>query len=753
MKKIVIAFLMVLIFGAVNAAPISRIDVAGNTRIDSESVRLMLPVEVGENMTNARLNNVIKTLNKSGYFDSVSANMNGNILKISVVETPIVGRITIEGNSEISTDDLKKEIRLQERSPYSIATIGADTQRILTLYQRQGFFETKVEPQKIISDNHRVDVVFEIKEGWKTRIKDIDFEGNKANSARDLRGVILSQEYAWWKFMASFDSYDADRIDYDMQMLRQFYLKNGFADVQVSRVYGRLSADKRDFSVKFKIDEGARYKFGKIEIDNPFSDVDLTELEKGVQFETGDIYNIELVESTMGKLRQIVAAAGYAFVNIDVEPVKNDDSLTIDLSFKIMKSQRIYLNDITISGNSRTFDSVINHHLAMHSKDPFSLQTIEQSRQRLMRTGYFKSVDMLPTRIEDSNLMNLNINVEEQPTGELSGGVGWSNINGFMIDAGITERNFMGRGQVVSIKAQTAQYQDQLSFSFTEPYLFGRALSGGFDVNYVVYDYSDLGSYGYNRDTFGTTARLGWLITDNLTQQLRLSAMWDKITRDAIQSNYDVELYTLATGLRYSDLDTDFAQNTHTGIVSSLTLAYTGFGGTEEYLRADYSLTGLVKFLENRWQLKSVIEAGYIHTLQNDYVERPYRYFLGGESLRGFDNAGVGSRLRSNSDYSFGGLWKINGTTQLNFPVFIPDEYQVKGFVFVDYGILGKPPQKDIDYYGANMFVDDDWRASYGFGIYWNTPMGPMNFSWGYPIKQKDYDQERRFLLSFETQF
>ncbi|MDR0449178.1 MAG: outer membrane protein assembly factor BamA [Rickettsiales bacterium] len=751
MKKFLSIFSLLFITAS-HAEVISKIVVSGNKRIDTESVVLMTGAKPGDNITPARLNQITKSLQKSGYFEEVSSTISGGALKVAVAETPVVGRITIEGNDEISTEDLKKEIRLTERNPFGVATIGADTQRILTLYQRHGFFDTKVEPQKIITDNGRVDIVYQITEGHKTRIRDIDFEGNKAFGNRTLRGVVMSREYAWWKFMASFDSYDADRIDYDMQLLRQFYLKNGYADVQVSRVYGRLSADRRDYSVKFKIVEGPRFKFGAVDIENPFPDVEMSDLKRGILFEPGDIYNLELVENTMSKLRQIVADKGYAFINIDIDHKKHDDSLTIDLAFKIKKSPRMYLNDIVISGNSRTFDFVVNRHLMMKPKDPFSLQTIEQSRQRLMRTGYFKSVDMAPTRIEDSNLMNLNVNVQEQPTGELSGGLGWSNINGFMIDAGITERNFMGRGQIVAIKAQAAQYQDMISFSFTEPYLWKRALSGGFDVNYVVYDYKNLGSYGYNRDTAGITGRLGWLLTDNWTQQLRLSGMWDHI-QDLEAKSYDTSLYTLGSTLRYSNLNTDFQQNTHTGLVGTLSLAYTGFGGTETFVRGDSSITGMVNFLENRWQLKSGLDAGYLYPLQDDYIARPYRYFLGGETLRGFDNAGVGSRNWMNRNYAYGGLWKVNGSTQLNFPIFIPDEYQVKGFVFADYGVLGKPPARDEKFLGQPNLTDEDLRASYGFGIYWNTPMGPMNFSWGYPFLRKHYDRERRFLLSFETQF
>jgi outer membrane protein insertion porin family len=322
-----------------------------------------------------------------------------------------------------------------------------------------------------------------------------------------------------------------------------------------------------------------------------------------------------------------------------------------------------------------------------------------------------------------------------------------------MVDASITENNFMGRGQIVQIKGSIAQYQRQALFSFTEPFLFNRELSGGFDVSYTQYQYSKLGGYGYDRDSFMVSGRLGWRLTDHWTQTMRLSAAFDQ-NSDPQQGSGMVHarLYSLGTNFRYYNLDTNFEQNTHTGLVGNLGTTYTGFGGTTTYMRYYGDLTAMVKFLDDRWQLKTVIEGGYIQSLDDNYIPRVYRYFLGGESLRGFDVAGV-RRINKNS-YSLGGLWKVNGSTQLNFPVFIPDEYQVKGFVFTDYGILGEPdipanhPEQD---YLKDMGAG--WRTSAGFGIYWNTPMGPMNFSWGWPLKIDKNDRERRFLLSFETQF
>ena len=736
------------------AAVLSRIDVDGNERMDAESVRILSGIKVGDNANSETINDVAKKLQTSGYFSSVNATLNGSILKIKVVESPIINMVTVEGNDEIDTDDLKKEIKTKERSSYDKSVIGADVQRMLTLYTRKGFFGTKINPKKIDLDNNRVNVVYEIKEGHPTYIESIDFENNKKFRSGTLRGELLSKEHAWWRFMTQFDVYDEDRIQYDQQLLHQFYMRNGFLDFRITDVKGNFTPDREYYSVKYTLDEGNQYKIGNISVDNPFSDVPDKELEKVLTVSKKDVYNIDEIDATINALRGKVADHGYAFINVEPVQDKHDDTRTVDINFKIKKTNRIYVNNINLLGNVRTFDNVIEHHLPMREGDPFSLQTIETGRQNLMHTRYFKDVQMIPTRLADANMINLDVKVEEQPTGELSGGFGWSTINGFMVDAGITENNFMGRGQIVQIKGSIAQYQRQALFSFTEPFLFNRELSGGFDVSYTQYKYSKLGGYGYDRDSFTVAGRLGWRLTDHWTQTMRLSASFDQ--------NYDLQLggwrkanlYTLGTNLRYYNLNSNFQQNTHTGIVGDLGVAYTGFGGTNTFMRYSADITALVKFFDDRWQFKTSWDFGYLQSLESDnYIPRVYRYFLGGESLRGFDVAGVGSRNWAYKTYSLGGLWKANGSTQINFPIFIPDEYQIKGFVFADYGILGKPPRREFEYKGKPNIIDEDWRTSVGVGIYWNTPMGPMNFSWGWPLKVNKYDDERRFLLSFATQF
>ena len=359
------------------ATVLSRIDVSGNQRMDTESVRILSEVKVGDNINSETVNDIAKRLQSSGYFSSVNASLDGSVLKIKVNESPIVNMVTVEGNDEIDTDDLKKEIKTAERTSYDKSVIGADVQRMLTLYQRKGFFGTKISPKKIDLDNNRVNIVYEIKEGHPTYIKSIDFENNKKFRASTLRGELLSREHAWWRFMTQFDVYDEDRIQYDQQLLSQFYMRNGFLDFRVTDVKGAFSQDREYYSVKYTVDEGEQYRIGNVTINNPFPDVPEKELYKVLTVSKKDIYNIDEIDATVSALRSKVADYGYAFISVEPVPDKHDDSRTVDINFKINKTNRIYINNINLLGNVRTFDNVIEHHLPMREAILFHFKQLK----------------------------------------------------------------------------------------------------------------------------------------------------------------------------------------------------------------------------------------------------------------------------------------------------------------------------------------------------------------------------------------
>ena len=344
MKNIRYVFMILGIIGVVipvGAVTVSRVDVSGTKRMDAESVRILSGVKVGDNIGSGRVNEITKKLQDSGYFSRINVSMSDSVLKINVTESPIVSVVTVEGNDDVSTDDLKKEIKLKERSAYDETVIGADVQRILTVYQRKGFFGTKKKKKKIELEDNKVNVVYEITEGHPTYISDINFTGNEHFSSRTLRGEILSREHAWWRFMTQFDVFDEDRIQYDQQMLRQFYMRNGYVDANVTDAKGRFTPTREYYSVTFNISEGEKYKFGKLTIDNPFADVPNEKLYDVLKMDEGDTYNIDKVEETISALRGAVADYGYAFITVEPIPVKDDENKTISLQFKIEKTNRI----------------------------------------------------------------------------------------------------------------------------------------------------------------------------------------------------------------------------------------------------------------------------------------------------------------------------------------------------------------------------------------------------------------------------
>ena len=307
MKHRILAYCLLSVCGIVYidaccATVLSRIDVTGNHRMDAESVRILSDVKVGDNVNSETINEVAKKLQTSGYFSSVNAYLDGSILKIKVDESPLVNMVTVEGNDEIDTDDLKNEIKTKERTSYDKSVIGADVQRMLTLYQRKGFFGTKINPKKIDLDNNRVNVVYEIKEGHPTYIENIDFENNKKFRSRTLRGELLSREHAWWRFMTQFDVYDEDRIQYDQQLLNQFYMRNGFLDFRITDVKGNFTESREYYSVKYTLDEGEQYRIGDISIINPFDDVPDKELKKALTISKKDIYNIDEIDATINAI-------------------------------------------------------------------------------------------------------------------------------------------------------------------------------------------------------------------------------------------------------------------------------------------------------------------------------------------------------------------------------------------------------------------------------------------------------------------
>ena len=453
---------------AVNAADVQvrKIDVSGLQRVELETVLSYINIQKNENVSQEELDDALKRLYNTGLFADVvmDVSANGN-LNIRLLENPIVNKRVFDGNEKIDDEMLEKEVQLAPRSVFSKAKV----QRILEIYKRSGRYAAVVDPKVIVRSENRVDLIYEIDEGPIASISKINFIGNTHYSDDDLQSEIMSKETRWFRIFSSKENYDAEKTNYDKELLRRFYLKHGYADFAVSSAVAELSPDKKSFVITYVLDEGPRYKIGDISIKSQISEVDVKPMYKEVLIEQGDWYNAQKIEKTVTVLTEELGKKGFAFVDVEPQLVRHTASGKIDVIFNINEGERIFVDRINISGNTRTHDEVIRREFRIEEGDAFNAAKIKASRRNVENLNYFSKVDIetVPT---DNNKADVNVNVEEKSTGSFNVGVGYSTVNGALVRAGINEDNFQGKGQQLGADVSVSQRSQDYDLSFTEPY-------------------------------------------------------------------------------------------------------------------------------------------------------------------------------------------------------------------------------------------------------------------------------------------
>ena len=750
MKKISLATLMfsLALSCRVEAAEIyvSQIEVDGLQRVERETVLSYLNVEQGSSVSQEYLNSSMKRLFETGLFADVNIDARGNgVLAVKVVENPVINKRVFDGNDKVDDTLLESEVQLKSGSIYNIAKVQDDVQRILEVYKRSGRYATVVEPKIIKRDQNRVDLVYEISEGPTAAISKVNFIGNHHYSDDDLQSEIMSKESRWYRLFSSSENYDPEKTNYDKELLRRFYLKRGYADFRVLSAVAELSPDKKSFVVTYVLDEGPRYKLEDVRIQSMIKDVDVAALSGQVQQEKGDWYNADLAERSVYALTEELGKKGFAFVDVTPELEKTSGNKMV-LTFNIAEGQRVFVDRINITGNTRTEDEVIRREFRIDEGDAFNAAKIRASRRNVENLNYFSKVDIQtePNPNDDSKA-DINVNVEEKSTGAFNVGVGYSTVNGALFRAGIAENNFQGKGQKLSADVAVSQRTSEYDLSFTEPYFMGRRLSAGIDLFRTEEDYQDEGSY--DSESTGGRLRLGWNYTDDFAQYLRYTLKEDKI------SNVDrnASIYIKEEEGRYSNSSIgqtmvydkrDSAINPKEGYYLSFGNDVAGLGGDEKYLKFDgkaYKYFTLADY----YTFKLFINGGYITGYGDENVRLSNRYYLGGSTLRGFEFAGIGARDKFTKD-ALGGNWMIYSGAEMSFPIGL-DEVGVRGRTFVDMGILGKPD--DIN--EAYVEYSDTPRVAAGFGFQWQSPMGQIDVDLAFPIVKEDYDETEVFRLNF----
>ncbi|WP_240035597.1 outer membrane protein assembly factor BamA [Hwanghaeella grinnelliae] len=727
---------------------IEEIVVQGSQRIETETVLSYLSVKEGDPFDPSAINQSLKTLFSTGLFADVTMRQEGNALVVRIVENPIINRIAFEGNKRIKDEALDAEVQLRPRVVYTRTRVQSDVRRILDVYRRSGRFAATVEPKVIQLEQNRVDLVFEISEGPVTDIEKISFIGNKYFSDSDLRSVVATKESAWYRFLSSADTYDPDRLTFDRELLRRHYLANGFVDFRVVSAVAELSEDRESFFITITVEEGERFKFGTFNVVSQIVDVEAEPLKEFIELETGEYYDADAVDDAILRLTDAVGEQGYAFVDVRPLAERDRENLVIDLTFQIGEAPKVYVERIDIRGNVRTLDRVIRREFQLVEGDAFNSSRLRRSRDRLRALGFFSNVDVnnVPGTTPDKTV--IEVDVTEQSTGEITLGAGFSSTTGALGEIGIRERNLLGKGQDLNLRLIVAQEESGLDLSFTEPYFLDKELSGGFDLFHRVRDNQDESSFDLQET--GGALRVGYDINDDWRQGVfyRLSrqdiqdvdANASRIIRDQEGvSTRSIIGQTLTYDKRNSRVDpTD-------GFIVALGTDFAGLGGDVTYGKTTLEGTLYHQFSDDI--LASINgEVGYIVGIGDD-VRINDRFFLGGDSLRGFENAGVGPRDLATDD-SLGGQQMARGSVEVLFPVGLPEEFGIKGAVFSDFGTL-----TEIDDTGASLVDTGSIRASVGVGVNWVSPFGPIRVDFTQALVKEDHDETEFFRFSFGTRF
>ena len=728
------------------AATVRDIKVEGLERVEVETVLSYVDLNKGSTASDAKLDKSLKQLYATGLFEDVSLNIKDNgLLVIKVVENPIINKVLFDGNDKVDDSMLETEVQLKPRSTFSRSRVQEDVQRILEVYKRTGRYAVVVEPQIIKRDQNRVDLIFNINEGPLAAIDKINFIGNRHYTDDDLASEIMSKESRWYRIFSSSENYDPEKTNYDKELLRRFYLKRGYADFRVISAVAELSPDKKSFVVTYVLDEGNRYKVRSTNITSDIAEVKTAELTGELELNTGDWYNSDKVEKTVSALTEELGKKGFAFVDVEPELTKDMANGEIDITYHISEGQRIFVDRINITGNTRTHDKVIRREFRIDEGDAFNTSKIRDSRRNVENLDYFSKVnlDTVPT---DDNKADINVNVEEKSTGSFNVGVGYSTVNGALIRTGISENNFRGLGQRVGFDVGISQRAQEYNMSFTEPYFLNRRLRAGFDLFRTEEDYQDEGSY--DSETNGGRLRLGWNYTDDLSQQFRYTLRQDEIRNvDSTASPYIKEeagkYINSSVGQTLVYDKRDSAINPKEGYFLSFGNDVAGVGGDEKYLKFDTKAYQYYTFADY-YTVKLFANAGYITGYGNEDVRLSNRYYLGGSTLRGFDVAGIGARDKNTKD-ALGGNWMIYSGSELMFPIGL-DEVGIRGRTFVDMGMLGKP-----DNMGSDVDYSSSPRVATGFGFQWLSPMGQIDLDFAFPIVKESYDETQVFRLNFGT--
>lgn len=785
--KFVVVGLLALILSAVapvmapsvlmthaSAQTVSSIVVEGNQRVETDTILAYMQLQPGQGYDADLADASVKALFQTGLFADVQIVVRGSQVVVRVEENPMINQVNFEGNSEVKDDDLAKEIELRERMMFTRARVVSDVSRVVAVYRRSGFYSVTVSPKIIRLPQNRVDLVFEINEGGETVIGSIDFVGNEAFDDGDLRSVIGSQVYAWWKFFGRNDKYDQDRLEYDKELLRRYYLKNGFADIKVISADAALSADGTEFNLTFTVEEGPRYQIADVAVNVGDQQMDPGPLAATVRTGVGDDYDASKVDKSVENLTFEAARQGFVFAKVNPEIQRNEGQNTLNVVYNVVEGPRTYIERIEIIGNLRTEDEVIRRELRLFEGDAFNRVLVDRARRRLTALDFFDKIEFLEEPGTAADKITLVVAVQEKSTGSINFSLGYSTTEYVVGAVSLQERNFLGKGYNVRVNTAVSFKRQNVDFGFTNPYLFGSPISGGFDLFATQTDNSDTSSYESRQ--IGGALRTGFRLDEYSSVNLKYGIAWRDIDGIDPSSASPAVIATEGSSLKsyvgttYTWDNLDNAVRPTNGFRGQLDGEVAGLGGDVYYGSLEAHGWYFFPLYEEKVVLKLEGNAGYMQSLNGDNVPLQDRFFKGGDTFRGFVPSGIGPRQVANdrSTDAIGGTTYAIGTLEMVFPLGLPEELGLEGTLFSDFGTVfgaeesttfenGPNPDPNCrikkGHGGCEVFDGAAFRASIGAGIIWQSPFGPLRFEAAYPLLKADYDKTEWFRFSIGTRF
>ncbi|MFO1247984.1 MAG: outer membrane protein assembly factor BamA [Alphaproteobacteria bacterium] len=742
---------------------IQHIVVRGTQRVEAGTVLTYVGVREGDTYTPADTDQALKALMTTGLFSDAKTSFDGatGTLTIRVTENPIVNQVVFEGNSKVSDKDLTKEVQIKPRAVFTRAKVQADVQRIIELYRRNGKFAARVDPQIIQRPQNRVDLIFSITDGPTTGVSQINFTGNKIFTSDTLRGQIATEESRWWKFLASNDNYDPDRLQFDRESLRRYYVNRGYKDFKVLSAVANLTPDRKSFYINFTVDEGPRYRFGKIYVESKIRELPAETLRPLIDAQTGDIYSQEAVQKAMDALTNSAGTKGYAFAQVHPRFKGDPKTRIVDMGFEIEQGPRVYIEKINIAGNTRTLDKVIRRQFRLQEGDAFNRVLIDRSRTRIRGLGFFKDVDVKNVPGSQPDRTNLTVNVTEQSTAALSVGLGYSSTTSLLGEVSYTDSNWFGRAQSLRVSLQASYITKQALFSFTEPYFLDRELAAGFDIYQTQTNFDQA---TYQSDTTAAVLRMGFPISEYSSVSLNYTYQIQDV-RPYAGAPLDVQLAAgslngSSFGFTYAYNDLDDIRKPTTGSAFSISQSFSGFGGNLKYIQTGATAATYAPFFEGSVVSSLTGRFGYITGYDGSLVPFNDRFFDGGDTFRGFALAGIGPRdiVAPSNTGALGGTVRAIGSAELKFPGLLPESYGIGLSLFTDFGTMGRLDNlaggrvcTGAQYSGIGTCVKDNlaFRGSAGISVSWKSPFGPVQIDLGLPYMKTSYDRAQ--IIHFST--